>query len=413
MTETNTNSKYRWYILGLLSLTGCFVIAMPQMCMPVLFKEISVDLDLSFVQLGVIWGMIPLAGLLLMLIGGLLSDKFGTKRILVIGSILTGIAGMFRACSTDFPTMAATMLLFSILLILTAPSMIRVCGIWFSGNRLALATGVYSMSMGFGFLVSSIISATVLSPLLGGWRGVVIAYGILSVIVGILWFFTRSKPESSGISLEKEVPISVKDSLIKVMRIRNIWVLGIIIMLQAACIMGVLGYLPTYLKDIGWNPATADNTIALFHGVSTACTVPVVLLSNRLKSRKIILFAAVLLTAVGVGILAFNDGAGVWIAMIIAGMTRDGFMAIQMTMLLEMKEVEIRYSGAAIGILQSIARIGEIISPPIGGRLAEINPQYPFLMWSGLAAIALLGFFFFKKEQAKKTPDATVSLLSG
>jgi cyanate permease len=399
---TQNDAKYRWYILFLLSLTGCFVIAMPQMCMPVLFKEISVDLDLSLVQLGVVWGMIPLAGLLLMLVGGMLSDKFGTKKMLFIGSILTGVAGMARALSTDFTTITVTMFIFGILQVITAPSMIRACGIWFSGNRLGLATGIYSMSMGFGFLMSSMISASVLSPLFGGWKGVLIAYGIVSMLVGILWFFTRSKPSDAGIPEEKEAPLSAKESLLKVIRMRNLWVLSIIIMLQMACVMGMLGYLPTYLKDIGWNPATADSTVALFHGISTVFTVPVVLLSDKLKSRKIILFAAGVLTSVGVGILGFNSGAGVWAAMIIAGIIRDGFMATQMAMLIEMKGLDVRYLGAAIGFVNTVSRIGEIVSPPIGGRLAEINPQYPFLMWSGLAAVALLGFLFFKKESAVK-----------
>ena len=45
-------SRYRWYVLGLAALTYTFAVAMPRMCMPVLFKEISIDLDLSLVQIG-------------------------------------------------------------------------------------------------------------------------------------------------------------------------------------------------------------------------------------------------------------------------------------------------------------------------------------------------------------------------
>ena len=56
-------TKYRWFILILASLTNIFVVGMPSMCMPVLFKEISDEMGLSLVQLGAVWGMGGLAGI--------------------------------------------------------------------------------------------------------------------------------------------------------------------------------------------------------------------------------------------------------------------------------------------------------------------------------------------------------------
>ena len=70
-------------------MTAAFVLAMPTMCMPVLFKEISEDLNLNIVQIGVVWGIVPLAGIFVVLFGGMLSDRFGAKRVLVLGCFLT------------------------------------------------------------------------------------------------------------------------------------------------------------------------------------------------------------------------------------------------------------------------------------------------------------------------------------
>ena len=402
METANDNralSGYQRYMLVLLAMTGCFFNAMPHMCLPVLFKEIADDLDLSLVQIGVVWGMVPLAGLFVILIGGLLADRFGTRRVLIIGCFLSGLAGMSRAFSDSFTTLSATMFLFGIIQVLTAPAQIRACGVWFAGRHLGLANGVLSTSIGFGFLLSSVISATVLSPLLGGWRNVLIAYGILSIGISILWFFSRNDPVHRESHSGSETTASFKESLLSVLHIRNIWVLGVVVMLQVGCVNGMLGYLPTYLKDIGWNPVAADNAVSVFHGCSTLFTVPVVLLSNRLGSRKIVMFVAILMTAVGAGILAFNNGAGVWVAMVIAGIIRDGFMAVQMTMLLEMKGVRIQNAGAAIGLTNTITRIGEIFSPPVGNSLANTNPRYAFLMWAGMSVVSLFGFLFFKKDR--------------
>ena len=383
----------------MIALTGCVFVAMPQMCMPVLFKEISTDLGLDLVQVGIIWGMIPLSGMFVILFGGYLSDRFGTKRVLVIGCFLTGLAGILRGLSDSFVTLSATMFLFGLLQIITSPALIRASTIWFPGKHLGLANGVLSMSMGFGFLLSSMISATILSPLLGGWRNVLIAYGIASIVISVLWFFTRNDPQPEDIKVENETSLSLKETLFKVIRIKRIWILGVIVMWQIGCVQGMLGYLPIYLRDMGWNAATADGAMATFHGLSTIFTVPIVLLSEKIGSRKIILFTTTLMTAVGVGILAIGSGSNVWIAMVVAGIVRDGFMALQMTMLLEIKEIGTRYAGTAIGLIHTISRVGEIVSPPIGNSLADIDPRYPFILWSGMAVVALIGFTFLKEQK--------------
>ena len=394
--DEHTPLKTRWNMLAMIGLTGCVFVAMPQMCMPVLFKEISTDLGLDLVQIGVIWSMIPLSGMLVILLGGLLSDRFGTKRVLVVGCFFTGLAGILRGMSDSFFTLSATMFLFGLLQTITSPALIRACTVWFPGKHLGLANGVLSMSMGFGFLLSSMISATILSPLLGGWQNVLIVYGIASVVISILWYFTRNDPQHGDSRAENVAALPLKETLLKVIRIKRIWILGSIVMWQIGCVQGMLGYLPIYLRDMGWNAAAADGAMATFHGLSTMFTVPIVLLSDKLGSRKIMLFATTLMTAVGVGILTLGSGGNVWIAMVVAGVVRDGFMALQMTMLLETKEIGTRYAGTAIGLIHTISRVGEIVSPPIGNSLADIDPRYPFILWSGMAVVALIGFTFLK-----------------
>jgi len=60
----NQQSNYKWYILTLVVLTNMFVVAMPAMGMSVLAKEISQDLSLNLVQVGVVWGVGSLPAIL-------------------------------------------------------------------------------------------------------------------------------------------------------------------------------------------------------------------------------------------------------------------------------------------------------------------------------------------------------------
>ena len=76
-------TTYKWYIISLVVLTNIFVVAMPAMGMSVLAKEISQDLHLNLVQIGFVWDMGPLPGILTSLLGGAIGDKVGPKRVLI------------------------------------------------------------------------------------------------------------------------------------------------------------------------------------------------------------------------------------------------------------------------------------------------------------------------------------------
>ena len=105
MTTHPANTQpemYKWLILALATFTFTFVVAIPQMSLPVLFAEISEDLGLSLVQVGWIWGMGSVLGILVGIIGGSIGDRFGPRRTLAVACLLMGIAGAARGLSSGF-----------------------------------------------------------------------------------------------------------------------------------------------------------------------------------------------------------------------------------------------------------------------------------------------------------------------
>ena len=370
--------------------------------MPALFKEISEDLDLSLVQIGTVWGMIPLAGMFVVLIGGLLGDRFGVKRVLSVACFLVGLAGAVRGLSDSFIALAATMFLFGLLIAIIPVNVHKTCGIWFPRQQLGLANGVVSMGMAVGYMVGAMISATMLSPLLGGWRNVMFLYGAMSIAISILWLLTRSEPSRVESSASYASTTGFRQVLSRLIRIRGVWLLGFILLGQIGCVQGMLGYLPLYLREIGWTAASADGASAAFHGVSMMFVIPIALLSDRIGSRKAILFAATLMTAIGVGLLSVAGGTLVWAAVIIAGIARDDVIAVRMSMIMETDGVGATYAGTALGLAMTLSRLGSFISPPLGNSLAGINPGLPFIFWAALAAMALFGFRFVKETGRKQ-----------
>lgn len=401
MLKSN-GSNYRWYILTLGALTHTFAVAMPMMSLPVLFKEISVELDLNLVQIGTVWGMIPLAGIFVVLIGGLLGDRFGVKRTLSTLCFLAGLAGALRGLSGSFISLATTMFLFGILNASIPINVHKVASIWFPGRHLGLANGILSLGMGLGLTAGAMISATILSPLLGGWRNVLFLYGAISIGISILWLLTRSELSQVESPSGYAGTVLFRQALSRVVRIRGVWFLGLIMLGQMACTTGMIGYLPLYLRGIGWTAASADGALAASNSASMMVAIPMALLSDKLGSRKTILLAAMLITASGVGLLSVVGGAMVWVSVIIASIARDGFMAVTITMIMETEGVGAAYAGTALGLAMTLSRVGGIISPPVGNSLAGINPGLPFIFWAALAAVALFGFHFLKDTGRKQ-----------
>jgi cyanate permease len=250
-------------------------------------------------------------------------------------------------------------------------------------------------------MLGPMISATVLSPALGGWRHVMYFYGAISVLVGVLWaFFGRETERLVSPSESGGVPL--RQALSRLIRLKALWFLGLTMLFRVGCLMGMTGYLPLYLLDKGWTEVSADGTLATFYAVSTLCVVPLAYLSDRLGSRKAILYPAVLTGIVGVGLLPFVDGAAVWVLIIIAGISMDGFMSIVSTMLLETEGVGPVSSGTAIGIVFTIVHIGSVSSPPLGNSLAAISPGTPFLFWASLSVVALAVLFFVRETGRRR-----------
>jgi ACS family D-galactonate transporter-like MFS transporter len=395
--NNNNNDGYRWYILILCMLTNCLASAVPTMCMPVLFDKISADLGLNLVQVGLIWGLNALPGIVTILIGGAAGDRFGPKRVLMASCLLIGVSGAMRGLAFDFPSLAATMLVFGMFTPFITMNSFKTCSLWFSSQQIGLASGVLSMGMALGFLFGSLFSATTLSPALGGWRQVLFLYGAISIALCVPWFFTRPAPNSAKITLPAS-PAPIAQAIAHVARIRNIWLLGLSILGVSGCIQGTLGYIPLYLRGQGWPAASADAALAAFHTISLVFVIPIALLSDKLRTRKKILIAATMMTTCGIGLLSVAQGAMVWVAVCMAGMARDGFMAVFMTFILETDGVGPAYAGTANGLTMVFSGLGNVIAPPIGNSLASINPGAPFVLWSAMTLFGFIGLIAAKER---------------
>ena len=388
-------------MLALSGATATLAVAAPSMAMPVLFAEIAADLGLSLVQIGAIWGTVSFAGLFASLAGGMIGDRFGTKRTLTIACLLLGVAGASRGLSNGLITMTVTVFLSGLVSAIIPMNLHKVCAVWFSGKRLGTANAVISGSMALGFMIGALLSATVLSPWLGSWRSVLFFYGGIAALLSIPWALTRVSSAEGERLVHSTASPSFRQSLSHIARLRDVWILGIALLGVGGGVQGFLGYLPLYLRGIDWSAARADAALSSFHAISLLAVIPLAVFAGRIGSKKHLLVIAALMTAVGIGLVSIVDGAIIWVAVLLAGVVRDSYMAIFMTTATELEGVGTLYVGTTLGLTFTLSRVGGLIAPPLGNSLASIDPRAPFVLW---AAMALLGLAVLGLSRKNKMP---------
>ncbi len=395
--------RYKWYLLTLAVLTNMLIAAIPAMAMSVMSKEISLDLHLSLTQVGIVWGIGALPGIVTGLLAGAIGDRLGPKRVLAVGCLVLGLLGAARGLATNFASITAIVFLGGVLAPFTSTNAVKTAGLWFPPRQLGLANGLISMGMAGGFLIGSLTSATLLSPLLGGWRYVFLLYGVLGALLSIPWAFTRAAPPEHA-AVAGVPPMSMRQTMAHVSRLRNVWLLGLAVFGVGGCIQGLLGYLPLYLRSIGWEPLRADGALSAFHTISMICVLPIALYSDRLGSRKRLLLIASTFIMAGTGLLSITDGTLVWGCVLMAGFARDGFMALYTTMVIETEGVGPQYAGTALGITSGVSNLGAVIAPPMGNSLANAHLAAPFALWAGWAIFGIACLSLAKGRDRKPVP---------
>ena len=392
MVNTYSESKYRWYVISLAALTMTFCAAMPLICMPVLFKEISADLGLSLVQVGWIWGFSMASGTFTVFVSGILVDCFGVRRLLIFACSAVGLTGASRGLANDFTCLLFTTFLFGIFVGFIMATNVKVAATWFPSRQLGLANGILTTGFGVGLTISSMISATLLSPILGSWRNVLFLYGGISLFIAFLWFITVKEQKPTG-GAGVDGIVKPREAISKVLCNKNVWLISLTMLGYIGCTEGMCGYLPLYLREFKeWLPASADGALATFTGVSTLGAIPISLLSDKLGRRKPIILSIITAAMIGVGLLSVAEGLIIWVVIILIGIGRDGLVALVVASTIDSKGIGVLYSGTAFGLIQTINRIGSFISPPIGNSMATSGAGLPFIVWAAFGVFALVCF---------------------
>ena len=388
----------KWAIWLLMLLSAALASAAPRMALGVLLPEIVQDLNLSLVKVGLIWGTETLTGIVASVLGGSLSDRYGARASLVTGCVLAGFFGLVRGFAPNFGFLLASSFLVGPFAALIPINLHKAGAQIFPLRQLAIANGGVSVGMALGFVTGAFTAATYLSPALGGWNNVMRLTGVVSMLLGLIWALL---PRWTGVANTdpRAAHTSMKASILHVWGIRDVRIICLAVLGYGACVEGMLGFLPLYLRDIGWVESRADLALTTFHMASMIATIPLTLLSDYWRNRQWFLVLGSVLLASATGLTPFLPSTALFAAMLAGGMMRDAFMGIFITRLMESKGVGPKYAGGALGLAMTGLRLGGALSPPAGNALAVVWVGMPFLFWALFCVIPILVFTQLRDRQ--------------
>ena len=195
--------RYRWKIYLLLS-TSFLIAFFHRYAIGVVANILGSDLDLTATQLGTLSSLYFYAYGLLQVPVGIITDKFGVRKITTMGMVSIALGSLLFALARGIPLAYAGRLLIGIGSAVFFISTLKTISVWFPPR-------VYTKLIGWTSLLGNtgaLLAATPLSLLVGlmGWRSSYFLFaGISTVIAVLIWLIVRDSPRQLGLEPEHEI----------------------------------------------------------------------------------------------------------------------------------------------------------------------------------------------------------------
>ncbi len=368
-------SPYRWVILFIMW-AATFIGVAAQFQVAALAYQIIPDLKLSLSQFSMILSAPMLPAVFFSLPAGVLADRFGVKKVVTVGFIFSIVGVYFRYAANDFWTLFVLMFLAGLSSALLNANVAKLIGAWFPVEQMGTAMGIYFTGAGLGMT-----AALATSALFPSIKSAFTAAGFVILAIGILWVvFVKAKPEGAP-----DLPVMPVTKYIgEVARSKNVWLVGIALMLFMGCNMAFSGNLSNALNGVrGIDPKTAGVMASLVTLGTVVGSLVGPALSDRIGRIKPFLAPVAILGAIVMYLSWATTGAAIWVLLAILGFLMGVGLPLLMTFPMLLPEVGPVYAGSAGGLIATLQLIGAFFIPAfIIAPLAGTNFNTLFILAS-------------------------------
>ncbi len=343
------------------------------------------ELGISYTGMGVILGAWQLVYIAAAAPSGILIDRIGPKKALVIGALIIAVSAFLRSYADGFWTLFAAVALFGLGGPIVSIGLRKLVVDWFSGSSRGLASGIYITGPALGSVLVLSSTHALILPVTGSWRMTLAVYALIAFGVALIWIaFGRDSPESAS---DRQNPGATAGGYREVISQPAVWSVIVVGFSAFLASHGLRSWLPQILETRGMSPAMSGVLASLpaITGVFGSVLI-LKLASRRAGSRKLATIALLLVTGLCIAAIIVADGGPLVLAIAVEGFCAAAIQPLMLNILMEMPSVGPRRMGTAAGIFFSVGEVGGTAGPVFMGLLADLTGSFaPGLL--GMAAI--------------------------
>jgi MFS family permease len=386
--------RLRWLVLVLMGLTVFGVYFAYDSVVPIADFIID-DMGVTRAQYGLLFSYYSVPNLVMVLIGGILLDRFGIRSaglsfvaLAVVGVLMTAVGSV-----SSFPLMLWGRLLYGIGAESASIVMIKVLSKWFKGREFAFAMGLYIMIVRLGNFASLNLGAP-LQQWSGSWR-LALWLAVVIMVASFVAFLSYSRIDRAKQQffvergdVEQSERIVLRD--IFAFR-RSYWFINILCVTFYSGVIPFVAFSNIFLQSTYGMTATLAGFYGSLIFVSTMIATPLFgLFVDRYGKRATIMITGSFLIVPAyllLGLTQLHPSLSIILIGIAFSLVPAALWASIPII------VEERRLGTAFGLITLVQNLGLTVVPWLAGRLTDLaggDYTNAMLMFAGLGLVGLV-----------------------
>jgi sugar phosphate permease len=312
-------------------------------------------------------------------IAGWLIDKYGPKKMMMAGILMTAAAFIGLSSMNSLSLFYVSYIFIALGYVFGGPLPAQVLiSRWFTKNR-GKAMGIAYLGIGTGGALVPLISARLIND--HGWQNALTILAIVIVLVALpLTFFTKNSPSSGdngnivtsdNTTVEKT---NGRNTVSNILKNPDFYLLAFGSMCSIGAVGGINQHLKLYLRDLSFDQTSAAGIISLVLFMSLAGRILMGWLAD-IFPRKLVMILIYMIVALSIPLLLIPDFPGrLYIFAVIFGIGLGGDYMIIPLMAADIFGVKVL--GRVMGIVLVADGMAESLFPVLVGRLYDNFESY-------------------------------------